>query len=74
MTAIFTATVLGLGEIVRLSIAAWPQASHLAFGAIGAYIGGRIADQSGYLLLIGMFGVMFLLSAGAAMLIRTEKQ
>ncbi|MCS6992452.1 MAG: MFS transporter [Anaerolineales bacterium] len=43
-------------------------------GAIGAYIGGRIADQSGYLLLMGMFGVMFLLSAGAAMLIRIEKQ
>lgn len=42
-------------------------------GAIGAYIGGRIADHSGYLLLMGMFGVMFLLSAGAAAFIRPPK-
>lgn len=39
-------------------------------GAIGAYIGGVIADRSGYLLLMGMFGVMFLLSAVAALFVR----
>lgn len=39
-------------------------------GAIGAYIGGVIADASGYMLLMAMFGVMFLLSAGAALFIR----
>jgi hypothetical protein len=39
-------------------------------GAIGAYIGGTIADHSGYVLMIAMFGVMFLLSAGAVLFIR----
>lgn len=43
-------------------------------GAIGAYIGGRIADHSGYLLLMGMFGVMFLLSAGATAFIRSPQR
>jgi MFS family permease len=42
-------------------------------GAIGAYIGGTIADHSGYMLMMGMFGVMFLLSAGAALFIQTKK-
>ncbi|MCS7010946.1 MAG: MFS transporter, partial [Anaerolineales bacterium] len=42
-------------------------------GAIGAYIGGVVADRSGYLLLMGMFGVMFLLSAVAALLIQHRK-
>ncbi|PWH17096.1 MAG: hypothetical protein DDG60_02950 [Anaerolineae bacterium] len=42
-------------------------------GAIGAYIGGRIADHSGYLLMMGMFGVMFLLSAGTALLIQHKQ-
>lgn len=42
-------------------------------GAIGAYIGGRVADQSGYVLMMGMFGVMFLLAAGSALLIKAEK-
>ncbi|MFO7583549.1 MAG: MFS transporter [Anaerolineales bacterium] len=42
-------------------------------GAIGAYIGGTIADQSGYVLLMGMFGVMFLLSAVATLFIKVEK-
>jgi hypothetical protein len=42
-------------------------------GAIGAYIGGVIADQSGYVLMMAMFGVMFLLSAAAAVLIRVKK-
>jgi len=42
-------------------------------GAIGAYIGGVIADQSGYVLMMAMFGVMFLLSSAAAVLIRAKK-
>jgi MFS family permease len=42
-------------------------------GAIGAYIGGTIADHSGYVLMIAMFGVMFLLSAGAVLFIRIKK-
>ena len=39
-------------------------------GAIGAYIGGVIADQSGYILMMAMFGVMFLLSSAAALFIK----
>jgi len=42
-------------------------------GAIGAYIGGVIADQSGYVLMMAMFGVMFLLSSIAALFIRVKK-
>lgn len=42
-------------------------------GAIGAYIGGTIADHSGYVLMMVMFGVMFLLSSGAALCVRIEK-
>jgi MFS family permease len=41
-------------------------------GAIGAYIGGTIADQSGYVLLMGMFGVMFVLSAITTLFIRAK--
>lgn len=41
-------------------------------GAIGAYIGGVIADHSGYLLMMAMFGVMFLLSSVAAIFIRKK--
>ncbi len=39
-------------------------------GAIGAYIGGAIADAHGYVLLMSMFGVMFLLSSIAAVFVR----
>ncbi len=42
-------------------------------GAIGAYIGGVIADQSGYVLMMAMFGVMFLLSSVAAIFIQQKK-
>lgn len=42
-------------------------------GAIGAYIGGTIADSSGYVLLMSMFGVMFLLSSVAAVFVRPAK-
>jgi MFS family permease len=42
-------------------------------GAIGAYIGGTIADHSGYVLMMAMFGVMFLLSAGTALFIQVKK-
>jgi len=42
-------------------------------GAIGAYIGGVIADQSGYILMMAMFGVMFLLSSVATIFIRVKK-
>lgn len=42
-------------------------------GAIGAYIGGVIADHSGYVLMMAMFGVMFLLSALAAFFIKVKK-
>ncbi len=42
-------------------------------GAIGAYIGGVIADHSGYLLLMGMFGVMFVLSAITTLFIRVKR-
>ena len=42
-------------------------------GAIGAYIGGTIADHSGYTLMMAMFGVMFLLAAGSALFIRVKK-
>lgn len=41
-------------------------------GAIGAYIGGVIADQSGYVLMMAMFGVMFLLSSVAALFIQRK--
>ncbi len=43
-------------------------------GAIGAYIGGTIADHSGYVLMVAMFGVMFLLAAVASLFIQTAKQ
>ena len=43
-------------------------------GAIGAYIGGAIADSSGYVLLMAMFGVMFLLSSSAAVFVRPEQK
>jgi MFS family permease len=42
-------------------------------GAIGAYIGGTIADHSGYVLMMAMFGVMFLLSAGTTLFIRVKQ-
>jgi len=42
-------------------------------GAIGAYIGGVIADQSGYILMMAMFAAMFLLSAVATLFIKVEK-
>ncbi len=42
-------------------------------GAIGAYIGGTIADHSGYVLMMAMFGVMFLLSAVTTLFIRVKK-
>lgn len=42
-------------------------------GAIGAYIGGVIADHSGYMLMMSMFAVMFLLSSVAALSIRYKK-
>ena len=41
-------------------------------GAIGAYIGGTIADHSGYTLMMAMFGVMFLLAAAATVFIRVK--
>jgi MFS family permease len=41
-------------------------------GAIGAYIGGVIADHSGYTLMMAMFGVMFLLSSAAAVFIHKK--
>ena len=41
-------------------------------GAIGAYIGGVIADHSGYMLMMAMFGVMFLLSSAAAVFIQKK--
>ncbi len=42
-------------------------------GAIGAYIGGVIADQSGYILMMAMFAAMFLLSAVATLFIKVKK-
>lgn len=39
-------------------------------GAIGAYIGGPIADQLGYVFLFGIYGLMFVLSALPLFLIR----
>ena len=39
-------------------------------GAIGAYIGGTIADHSGYILMVSMFGVMFLLAAISSLFIK----
>jgi MFS family permease len=41
-------------------------------GAIGAYIGGVIADHSGYTLMMAMFAVMFLLSSAAALFIHKK--
>jgi predicted MFS family arabinose efflux permease len=41
-------------------------------GAIGAYIGGTIADHTGYVWMMVMFGGMFWLSAAATLFIRTE--
>jgi MFS family permease len=41
-------------------------------GAIGAYIGGTIADHAGYVLMMAMFGVMFLLSGVAALFIKSK--
>ncbi len=42
-------------------------------GAIGAYIGGTIADHTGYTLMMAMFGVMFVLAAVATLFIRTQR-
>lgn len=42
-------------------------------GAIGAYIGGPIADAHGYVLLFTIYGVMFLLSILALMGVKEER-
>jgi MFS family permease len=42
-------------------------------GAIGAYIGGSIADSSGYVLLMAMFAVLFLASSAATLLVHPVK-
>lgn len=43
-------------------------------GAIGAYIGGPIADRLGYTLIIGMYGVLFLISILALLGIREKSR
>lgn len=43
-------------------------------GAIGAYIGGPIADASGYVLLMSIFGVMFLAASVAVLFIRLPQK
>jgi MFS family permease len=42
-------------------------------GAVGAYIGGPIADKMGYGLLFSLYGVLFLLSVVALAGIREER-
>jgi MFS family permease len=42
-------------------------------GAIGAYIGGPIADQRGYVLLFAIYGTLFLISALALVGIRESR-
>jgi MFS family permease len=41
-------------------------------GAIGAYIGGPIADEMGYLLLFGIYAALFLVSALALLGVRAQ--
>ncbi len=43
-------------------------------GAIGAYIGGPIADASGFVFLMVIFGGMFLLSSLAALFLRPKQE
>jgi MFS family permease len=43
-------------------------------GAIGAYIGGTVADHAGYVLMMAMFGVMFLLAGIAAVFISNSQR
>lgn len=42
-------------------------------GAIGAYIGGPIADANGYVLLFVIYGLMFLLSILALMGVKEQR-
>ena len=56
------------GEFLGLSNLAGAGA-----GAIGAYIGGPIADNFGYVLLFSIYGVMFLLSILALNGVKTQK-
>lgn len=41
-------------------------------GAVGAYIGGTIADHSGYVLMMATFGIMFLLAAVSSLFIKVK--
>jgi MFS family permease len=43
-------------------------------GAIGAYIGGPIADASGYVILFALFGLMFLLSSIAVVFVKGTQE
>ena len=41
-------------------------------GAVGAYIGGPIGDGAGYVLLMGLYGFLFLFSTLALIKIKPE--
>jgi hypothetical protein len=63
----------GFGKDIRIIRSILQTLAGAGAGAIGAYIGGTIADHSGYLLLVTMFGVMFLLSSVATLFIEVPK-
>ena len=74
--AFFTSNwALGTSIVPREEAGRWLGISNLAgagAGAIGAYIGGPIGDGAGYLLLVGLYGILFLFSTLALIKIKPE--
>lgn len=74
--AFFTSNwALGTSIVPREEAGRWLGISNLAgagAGAIGAYIGGPIGDGAGYLLLMGLYGILFLFSTLALIKIKPE--
>ena len=74
--AFFTSNwALGTSIVPREEAGRWLGISNLAgagAGAVGAYIGGPIGDGAGYLLLMGLYGFLFLFSTLALIKIKPE--
>lgn len=68
---------LGTSIVPKEEAGRWLGISNLAgagAGAVGAYIGGPIGDGSGYVLLMGLYGFLFLFSTLALVKIKPEAE
>ena len=66
---------LGTSLVPKEAAGRWLGISNLAgagAGAVGAYIGGPIGDGAGYVLLMGLYGFLFLFSSMAVIKIKPE--